>query len=83
MGQQIITGILLVIIGFFIMRGANAMLKAFGRVGMFEKFLRTEGGTRLFYQLVGLLLIAVGFMYATGIFQRLVGSLFRPFFRFV
>lgn len=81
MTSQIIIGFVIVGFGFLIVRSANWFLHAFGRSAFFDRYLGAEGGTRLFYQLLGILVILFGFLYAFGILQRTVGALFRPFFR--
>ncbi len=77
---RIITGIIIVVIGYFLTRRANWLLDNFGRIAWFEQHLGTEGGTRLFYKLLGITTIVIGFMYATGMLQDLIRKIFSPMF---
>lgn len=58
-------------------------LNTFGRVEWAEAHLGTEGGTRLFYKLLGLFIIIVSMLGVAGLLGdvvlRLFGGLFRGF----
>ncbi|MFH1171245.1 MAG: hypothetical protein V1778_01750 [bacterium] len=77
---QIFFGLLLVVIGYFLAWKANAFLANFGRIAWFEQHLGTEGGSRTFYKLLGIVTIILGFMYATGMLQSLLRTFFSPMF---
>jgi len=56
-------------------------LSMIGRVPWAEKHLGFEGGSRLFYKLIGLLIIFISWIYAfnwlNALLQFLLGGLFR------
>lgn len=58
-----------------------AFLNFTGKVEWAERHLGIEGGTRLFYKLLGLLVIFLSWMYAfnwmNGLLEFLLGGLFR------
>ncbi|HEX9664853.1 MAG TPA: hypothetical protein VGA49_03465 [Patescibacteria group bacterium] len=81
--MRIILGIILAVVGAVITIKSEALFRTFGRVPFAEKYLGTEGGSRLFYQLLGVLIIIIGFMFITnlvgGIFDWIGRSLFGGF----
>lgn len=77
---QIFLGLLFVAIGYLLTWKANAFLGNFGRIAWFEQHLGTEGGSRLFYKLLGMLLIIFGLLYATGLAQGILRAIFNPLF---
>lgn len=66
--------------GYLMVWKADWLLRNVGAIPSAEKFIRTEGGSRLMYKLIGILAIIFGMMYFTGLLQPfgrwLVGSLF-------
>lgn len=52
----------------------------FGAIAWAEQHLGTEGGTRLAYKLMGIILIVGSLMMATGVMQNLILSIFAPMF---
>jgi hypothetical protein len=77
---QILIGLIMVVAGYFLTWKANDFLANFGRIAWFEQHLGTEGGSRLFYKLLGIILIFLGFMYATGMLQTILRKFFGPMF---
>jgi hypothetical protein len=65
-------GILMFLVGLFLIINTQAILRNMGRIWWAEKHLGTEGGTRLMYKLIGIGFIALGFLLITG----LAGPLF-------
>lgn len=63
---KIILGLFLAGFGTFLAIKSEAFFRIFGRLAFAEKYLGAEGGSRLFYQLLGILLIFIGFMFMTG-----------------
>ncbi|MBI3957039.1 MAG: hypothetical protein HY340_03560 [Candidatus Kerfeldbacteria bacterium] len=80
MFTQIFVGLIMVAVGYFLTWKANDFLANFGRIAFFERHLGTEGGSRLFYKLLGILLIITGFLFATGMLQSALRGLFSPAF---
>ncbi len=56
-------------------------LNTFGRVSWAEEHLGTEGGTRLFYKLLGLVFIIISLMGVAGLLGDFVISIFGGLFR--
>ncbi len=81
---QFIIGIIVGGIGFILVWKADWFLKNFGSVPFAEKYLSTEGGSRLFYKLFGMLIMVGGMMHAVGILaptiQWLVDQTFGQYF---
>ncbi len=67
--KTFIVGILIVIAGFLLMWKTEAVYRFTGRVAFAEKYFGTEGGTRLFYKLLGAFTIFIGFLVLTGFFK--------------
>ncbi len=78
---SILTGLLLAVAGFFITAKSDWFTNNFGRIAWFEAHLGSAGGTRLFYKLLGIVVILGGFMYATGMLQAMVAAFFAPITR--
>jgi len=78
---RILIGILVSIGGFIIVWKTQIMLDTVGPIEWAEKNLG-GGGSRLFYKLLGTLIIVIGFMVITNLFDEIVGggikSLFGP-----
>jgi len=54
-------------VGYIIVWKANWFFYNFGAVPIAEKFLRTEGGSRIFYKFIGILFILTGALHLTGL----------------
>ena len=55
-------------------------IQNFGSIAWAEQHLGTEGGSRLAYKLMGIILIAGALMVATGVMQNIFLALFAPMF---
>jgi len=73
-----IFGAILVIIGPFLVIKAEWFLENFGRIEWAEQKLGAEGGTRLFYKLLGLLCIFFGLTMIFNFFGGIVQWVFSP-----
>lgn len=80
--SSIIVGIILIPVGILVSIYNEQMLRIFGQVPFAEEYLRTSGGSRLFYILLGVFTAIVGFMLVTGLFGGLVIGLLGPLFKF-
>ena len=74
--MRIFVGLIFIVIGAIITIKSERMLSAFGRVGFAEKYLGSSGGSRLFYQLFGVILVLVGFLIATDLLSKILISIF-------
>lgn len=77
---QIIIGIVGIISGCIMVIKSEWLLSAFGRVNWAEAHLGTEGGTRIFYKLLGLITIFVSLMIMTGMIEGVILAIFSPLF---
>ncbi len=71
---RIIFGIFIIIGGYLIVWKSDWIVGNLGNVGWAEEHLGTEGGSRLFYKLLGLAVIFLGFFVATGIWNDLMNA---------
>lgn len=62
-----IGGILIVGVGFLLVWKSDWLLNNMGRIDWAERHLGTEGGTRLMYKLIGIIIIIAGFLHATNL----------------
>ncbi|MCF7820099.1 MAG: hypothetical protein K9M44_01360 [Candidatus Pacebacteria bacterium] len=79
--MHIILGALMIALGTYIVIKTEKVLANFGRSAMFEKYLGSDGGSRLGYKLLGLLIIFIGivtmFNMASLFFNWMLGPLIR------
>ena len=73
--QRILIGILIVVAGAIITTKANWIYENLGGVAWAEEHLGTEGGSRLFYKLLGILIIFLGFLVISGLWYDLLNSI--------
>lgn len=76
--MKYVLGIVLIIAGFVITWKSDWLMNNFGRIAWAEEKLGMEGGTRLFYKLIGVTVIVFAFLYMTGAVQVMVGWVFKP-----
>ncbi len=77
---RLIFGPLGIVLGFLIVSKSEWLLENFGRVDFAEKYLGLQGGTRLFYKLLGILIMVIAFLYLTGFLGEIVLSIIKPLF---
>lgn len=79
---RIIGGIACTAVGLFFVIKTEWFMQNFGEVAWAQEHLGFQGGSRLFYKLIGLAIILVGFMWATdllgGFLRGTVGALLVP-----
>ena len=80
--MYILVGLVILIIGAFIVIKSEAMLNAFGRIEFFERQLGSEGGSRLGYKLVGLLVIFIGMLIMTNMIGGFLEWVLAPILRY-
>jgi hypothetical protein len=64
--MNIFLGILLLLIGFGMVLKTEWLVNNFGRIEWFDKNLGTEGGTRLGYKFIGMIIIFIGILVVSG-----------------
>ena len=78
--MNILFGFILVVIGTGIVWKTESILSIFGRVSWAERNMQLQGGSRMYYKLVGLGLIFIGFLMVTGLtegfLRATIGKLF-------
>lgn len=67
-------------IGALIVIKSEWFYQNFGSIPWAEAHLGTEGGSRLFYKLVGLAVILISLLYISGLFQSIMLGIFGPLF---
>lgn len=60
----------------------EGLVSAFGRIEFFDRYLGAEGGTRLGYKLIGLLVIFISVLIATNMIGGFMTWLLGPLLRF-
>jgi hypothetical protein len=66
---KIIVGFIFCLVGFFILAKTESMLSNFGRIDFFERHFGTEGGSRLGYKLIALIITFIGVLLMTGLYE--------------
>ena len=79
---HIILGLIVTGAGVFLIIKTEWFLNNFGRIGWFEDKLGTEGGSRLGYKLVGIIMIVVGIIILTGSGNDFMGWLLSPLLQY-
>jgi hypothetical protein len=76
--MQFILGALIIALGIYMVLKTELVLKNFGSNSFFERNLGTEGGSRLGYKLLGLLLIFLGLVIMLGMSGNFLGFILSP-----
>ena len=77
---KFIFGIIITAIGFLIVWKTEWLMQNFGRIGFAEDKLRTMGGSRLAYRVIGTIIIIYGLIYATDLSDDLIQWLVETIF---
>ena len=80
---RILIGLIGMAIGILMVLKTETLLGFTGHIGWIEEHLRGFGGTRMFYNLLGILIVLVSLMYMTGMLQNVVVAIFGRFFGLV
>jgi len=79
---RVIGGFAIVFVGCLLVIKSEWFLVNFGKIAWAEEKLGMDGGTRLFYKLLGVIICMIGIMMATGLLGSAligtVGKLFVP-----
>ena len=71
--SRVIIGLIIAFIGAIITIKAEWFYNNFGAIPSAEKYLGTEGGSRLAYKLIGILIAIIGFLIMTNLIQSILG----------
>ena len=80
--MRVFLGLLIAAAGFVIVAKSEWILNNFGRMGFFEDHLGTEGGSRLGYKLIGMLVIFIGTMIATDLINGFLEWMLSPLLQY-
>lgn len=80
--MTIIVGLLMAAAGAFLVIKTEWLMSNFGRIAWFEEKLGSEGGSRLGYKLIGLILIVLGIIFMTGSGNTFLGWVLSPLLRY-
>ncbi|OGY47900.1 MAG: hypothetical protein A3J62_00780 [Candidatus Buchananbacteria bacterium RIFCSPHIGHO2_02_FULL_38_8] len=72
---RIIFGLILAAIGAIITIKSEWILQNFGPIPSADRFFSTEGGSRLAYKLIGIIVTVVGFLIMTNLIEGVLGSI--------
>lgn len=76
--MQFLLGLIIVVVGFYMVAKTNSVLSFFGRIAFFDKYLGTEGGSRLGYKLIGCFVIFIGTLIMTDMIDVFMEWLVSP-----
>ena len=79
--MQIFTGLVILAVGSMLVIKSNWFLTNFGRMKWFEEKLGSDGGSRLGYKLIGVILIFIGLIMATGSGDEFFSWILAPLIR--
>lgn len=79
--MRIIIGIIATIVGGIVTWKADWIVNNFGRVEFAEKYLGAEGGSRLFWKLMGIAIVVIGWLYMVGATEGIILRIFAPTLR--
>ncbi|MFA5134905.1 MAG: hypothetical protein WC505_03930 [Patescibacteria group bacterium] len=74
--MKYVIGIICIGIGFVIVWKADWIMNNVGRIAWADEKLGAEGGTRLFYKLIGIVIIVFSFLYMSGALESMLGAIF-------
>ena len=72
---------LVIAVGFLMVWKSDWIVNNFGRVNWAEKYLGYDGGSRLFWKLMGVIVIILAMMYMFGFIEGVISAIFSPLFR--
>lgn len=78
--MRIILGLLGIAIGILMSLKSEWFLYNVGRLPSVEKYLGSFGGSRLFYQLMGVVVVIISTLYMTGALGRVITAILRGLF---
>ncbi len=76
---RVFIGILITAVGFMIVWKSEKVFRFFGRSAWAEKHLQYEGGSHLFYKLIGVAVIMAGLFLISNIWQDIMGGVAKLF----
>ena len=71
-------GLIMLVVGVAIVAKSEWMLRSFGRIAFFDNKFGLEGGSRLGYKLIGMIVIFLGILGVTGLIGGFMGWILYP-----
>lgn len=78
--MRIVLGLIIIVIGFFTTWKTDWIVNNFGTISWAEQHISTEGGSRLMWKLIGILIILIGILLTTNLLQGMVVSFVTSIF---
>ncbi len=78
--MKFILGLIIIAAGVFFVWKTETMLRTFGRIGWAEEHMQIQGGSRMWYKLIGILAIIIGLLMVTGLAGGAAEAILRPLF---
>ncbi len=79
--MKYLIGIIVIAVGTLLVLKTEWLVNNFGRVEWADQHLGTEGGTRILYKLIGIVLILGAFLAMAGVFNALLTNTFGGAFK--
>lgn len=79
--MNIIFGLILMAVGTLVIMKSEVLFRNFGRIAWFEKNFGSEGGSRLGYKLMGLVVVFFGLLLTTGTLNGFMNAILSPLIR--
>lgn len=79
--MNILFGLIIIVAGTYMVIKTEWLLRNFGRIAWFEKTFGAEGGSRLGYKLLGLIVIFFGLLVMTNLLGGFMGWALKPLIR--
>lgn len=79
--MNILVGLIILAIGAAITIYSEKVMSAFGRIAFFETHLGTDGGSRLGYKLLGILIAFLGILVITNLIGDFLSWILGPLIR--
>lgn len=67
--MKFVYGFLIIGVGVLLIMKTEWLVENFGRIDWAEQHLGTEGGTRIFYKIMGVIIIIMSFLAMMGVFN--------------
>jgi hypothetical protein len=77
-----ILGAIITFVGFLFVAKTEWFLENFGRISFFEEHLGSEGGSRLGYKLLGIIIIFIGTLIMTGLIGGFMRWILSPLIKY-
>jgi len=76
--MHILIGAIIIVVGALLVIKAELVYNVFGPIAFFEKYLGSEGGSRLGYKLFGILVVFIGMLVLTNMFGGFMNWILSP-----